>query len=93
MESKTMFELGQLIVTPAAFELLQDENISPDSVFERHALGDWDDMKASDKDANYLALDMGGRILSVYRLPSGEEIWVTTDPERVATTILLPSEH
>lgn len=93
MHTDTMFPLGSLIISPAAYELLDQQNISPDSLFERHALGDWGDVTDSDKKANDLAIEMGGRILSSYMLPNAERVWVTTDPERTATTILLPCEH
>lgn len=93
MKTETMFPLGQIIITPTAFELLGDENISPESVIQRHVLADWGDMTDSDKQANELAVEMGGRILSAYKLPSGAVIWVTTDPDRTATTVMLPSEQ
>ena len=93
METNTMFPLGQIVITPEAFELLRDENISPESMIQRHVLADWGDLTDSDKKANELAIEMGGRILSSYKLPSGAEVWVTTDPDRTATTIMLPSEH
>ena len=92
MNTETMFPLGQIIITPPAFELLGYENISPESVIQRHVLCDWSDMTDDDKKANELAVEMGGRILSVYKLPRGNEVWVTTEPDRSATTIMLPSE-
>ena len=87
-----MFPLGQIIITPAAFEVLDQMDISPESIIQRHVLGDWGDMVDSDKKANELAMEMGGRILSVYKYPRGVELWVTTEPDRSATTIMLPSE-
>lgn len=93
MKTTTMFPLGQIVITPTAFELLTDENISPESIIQRHVLADWSEMTEHDKKANQLALDMGGRILSSYKLPKGAVIWITTDPERTATTIMLPHEE
>ncbi len=88
-----MFPLGQLRVTPGALEALGQANISAQCVFERHALGDWGDLMEADKKTNELALHMGGRILSAYRLPGGTTVWVTTEPDRSATTVMLPSEE
>jgi hypothetical protein len=89
-----MFPLGDIILTPGALELLQRMNISPDSLIERHVLGDWgDDVTDDDKKTNDLALQMGGRILSAYDLSHGNTVWVTTEPDRSKTTILLPREH
>jgi hypothetical protein len=44
--------------------------------------------------ANERALLEGTRLLSAYQLPStGEKIWVITEWDRSATTLLLPSEY
>jgi hypothetical protein len=93
MATKTMFPLGQIVITPAAFDLLRQVDISTASIIQRHVLGDWGDMTDGDKKANELAAEMGGRILSAYKLPRGNEVWVTTEPDRSATTIMLPSEQ
>jgi hypothetical protein len=81
------------MVTPGALEALDQANIAADSIFERHVLGDWGDMTDSDKKSNEIALQMGGRILSAYDLPGGTTVWVTTEPDRSATTLMLPDEH
>lgn len=90
---RTMFPLGTIGISPAALEVLRQANISPNSILERHALGDWGDLTDSDKKTNELAVEMGGRILSAYNLPGGTTVWVTTEPDRNATTILLPGEN
>jgi hypothetical protein len=36
---------------------------------------------------------MGGRILSAYKLPHGDLVWVTTEPDRTTTTIMMPGEN
>lgn len=90
---KTMFPLGQLRITPGAIEALDRVGISADSFIQRHVLGDWGNVTDGDKKSNDLAVDMGGRILSVYNLPDATKIWVTTEPDRTATTVLLPGEH
>ncbi len=88
-----MFPLGQIAITPGALEALEQSNISAASFIQRHVLGDWGDVTDSDKESNNLALEMGGRILSAYSLPDHTKIWVTTEPDRSTTTILLPGEH
>lgn len=93
MNTNAMFPLGQIIITPAAIELLQQLDISPESIIQRHVLGDWGDMVDTDKKANELAVEMGGRVLSAYKLPQGNLIWANTEPDRTATTIMLPSER
>jgi hypothetical protein len=89
---KTMFPLGRIAVTGAALLVLQRANILPESILQRHVLGDWGDVTDSDKRTNELAVEMGGRILSAYKIPPGDTVWVTTEPDRSTTTILLPSE-
>lgn len=89
----TMFPLGQIGITDAALEVLQQANISPQSIIQRHVLGDWGDLTDSDKKTNELAVEMGGRILSAYKVPDGTTVWVTTEPDRSATTIMMPGEN
>lgn len=88
-----MFPLGQVGITEGAVEALERANISASSIVQRHVLGDWGDVTDQDKKSNDLALEMGGRILSAYHLPDRTEVWVTTEPDRNATTVLLPGEH
>ena len=88
-----MFPLGQLRITPGALEALGQLNISAESIFQRHVLGDWGDISQEDKKLNDLAVEMGERVLSGYILPDGTKIWVNTEPDRSVTTILLPDEN
>jgi hypothetical protein len=88
-----MFPLGHITISGPALEALQAAGISPDSILQRHVLGDWGDVVESDRKSNELALEMGGRLLSVYNVTPGEQVWVMTEPDRSVTTILLPSEH
>lgn len=80
-------------MTPGAIEALEQANVSAQSILQRHILGDWGDVTDSDKRANELAVEMGGTILSAYKLPRGIEVWVLTEPDRTATTVLLPNER
>jgi hypothetical protein len=59
----------------------------------RHLAGDWGDVDRADAAANDEALQLGERILSVYRLRGCATIWIITEADRSATTILLPSEY
>ena len=61
---KTMFPLGHIAITPTALEAMQQVNISPDSILQRHVLGDWGDLTDGDKKTDELAIAMGG----LYRL-------------------------
>lgn len=88
-----MFSLGRVGISPGALEAMQRTNISADSILQRHVLGDWGDIGHEDKKLNDLAVEMRERIMSGYILPDGTKIWVVTEPDRSATTILLPEEN
>ena len=59
----------------------------------RHVAGDWGDLDAADRRANEDALAADARLLSAYVLPSGVRLWVITEADRSATTLLLPEEY
>jgi hypothetical protein len=46
-----------------------------------------------DRRENELSLIHGFRLLSAYTLISGTKIWIITEADRSATTILLPEEY
>jgi hypothetical protein len=54
---------------------------------------DWGDISESDRQQNELALTAGLRILSSYALPNGDRVWLITEWDRSATTILLPDDY
>lgn len=38
---KSLFNLGQVVATPGAFELLNESGINPVTLLRRHQIGDW----------------------------------------------------
>jgi len=60
---------------------------------QRHQDGDWGDLCEADRQENEFSLIHGFRLLSAYHLNSGAQIWIITEADRSATTILLPSEY
>ena len=87
------FSLGTLVATPAALEALRDSDEEPSFFIGRHARGDWGVVSESDARDNDLAVRSGGRIFSAYILQSDVRIWVITEADRSATTILLPEDY
>jgi hypothetical protein len=87
------FTLGQILATPGALAALEESGQSPDIFLARHVRGDWGGVSAEDKCANDEALVSGERILSAYRTLKGEKLWIITEADRSATTILLPEEN
>jgi len=87
------FPLGQLVATPGALDALNEAVESVWPYIARHNQGDWGDVSQEDKAENELSLRQGFRILSAYTLPGGSKIWIITEADRSATTILLPEEY
>jgi hypothetical protein len=78
---------------PAAINAMKDAGESPLKLLKRHAHGDWGNLHPDDQRANELALRRDLRILSAYVLSTEERVWVITEADRSATTILLPEEY
>jgi hypothetical protein len=87
------FPLGRIVATPGALRALAAANADPVRYVARHASGEWGDLDADDRAANEQALRDGARLLSAYRLPDGERLWIITEADRSATTLLLPDEY
>jgi hypothetical protein len=90
---KALFAPGRLVATPGALAALEENGQGCTEYLERHVRGDWGDLCDEDKQANEEALEQGLRILSSYRLSSGVKIWIITECDRSATTVLLPEEY
>lgn len=90
-----MLNLGDtILITPGAKAELELSAEGPGVFLARHARGDWGDLCEEDKGANDTAYRCGeGRILSSYKTKTGEKIWIITEADRSATTILLPEEY
>ena len=88
-----MFALGQLVATPGALNALERNHQSPSEFLHRHANHDWGDLDDEDKKENDKSVEQGFRILSAYTLNDDTRIWIITEADRSATTILLPSEY
>ena len=91
LTSQMKFDLGQLVITPAALEAVPADDIC--NAINRHVCGDWGDLDSADKRENELALRAGLRLLSAYHASSGIKFWLITEANRRLTTILLPSDY
>ncbi len=87
------FSLGQIVATPGALEALGQAGHEPIEFLARHVIGDWGDLEDEDKQENELSVEKDFRVLSAYTLSDNTKIWVITEADRSATTILLPSEY
>lgn len=85
--------LGNLYITPGAAEILGEKGRDALHFVRRHMSGDWGDLCSEDWDANRLAVEDGSRVFSSYNLGGGYKVWVITEADRSATTVLLPEEY
>ena len=92
-QSSSSFCLGRIVATKGALVACQNHSVTPLDLLRRHAAEDWGDLCIEDLQANSQAIRSGERLLSAYRLSSQEWIWVITEADRSATTLLLPEEY
>ena len=106
MKVKTMdlvktpkFQLGKIVATPAALEVLQKANVRPASLLHRHQSGeDWGNICEEDKQQNNIAISNEGnpdkqqRVLSSYKIGK-DTIWIITEHDRSVSTLLCPSDY
>lgn len=93
------FKLGKLVATAAVVDMMQKDHVFAAFVsksIRRYEECDWGDTCEEDKETNYQALENGERILAVYEqagVKTPMKIWIITEWDRSATTILFPEEY
>jgi hypothetical protein len=90
--SHLLFPLGRTMATSGAVNILNGEIIRALPFLLRHQSGDWGSVHPEDRIANDAAVAFGGRILSCYDVVD-ERLWIITEADRSATTLLLPEEY
>lgn len=91
MKAKAL-PLGHIVATPGALELLSKAGEEPFNLLVRHRSGDWGELDAQDRRENERSVENGWRVLSSYPVDK-EKVWIITEADRSATTILLPEEY
>jgi hypothetical protein len=89
----SLFPLGQIVATPGALAALQEAGQEAREFLSRHARGDWGHLTDDDWKENNFSVTRSLRLLSAYRLTTGETLWIITEADRSVTTLLLPSEY
>ena len=95
------FRTGQIVASRGVYDLACQ---NPDFArfiqesLSRHVKGEWGDVDDEDKETNDQALKQDTRLLSAYnddRFPKYgvAAIWIITEADRSATTILFPDEY
>ena len=87
------FTPGQVVATPGALAAFEASGESLFDYLARHLSGDWGDVSDADVYENEYALEHDLRLLSSYKLNSGQRIWIITEADRSSTCILLPEEY
>lgn len=97
--ARPKFPLGRIHATPGALELLERSKQTAHVFLAQHVRGDWGLVHPEDAAANEQAVRDGSRIVSSYAVgPVGPKeaarvIWIVTEADRSATTLLLPGEY
>jgi hypothetical protein len=89
------------MATKAVYDLMLENHDFLSFVIKslnRHVRGDWGDVDRDDKQANNRALKEGSRLLSTYNdkrfgKHGVATIWMITEADRSATTVLFPDEY
>ena len=88
-----LFPLGQVLCTPGALLKLMRFGVDGGQLLQRHVAGDFGDLCDEDRTTNLMAIAEGGRVFSSYEVAPRVKVWVITEADRSATTLLLPSEY
>ncbi len=90
------FNLGRLVMTRGVNDLVaENESFAKFAMssLTRHRRGDWGNLTDDDKQENELSFKEGFRLLSAYEAEGLPKIWIITEADRSATTILFPDEY
>ncbi|MDD3229393.1 MAG: hypothetical protein PHE09_09280 [Oscillospiraceae bacterium] len=88
-------EYGRILTTRGVSNEMEESPVFAGEVaaaFNRYQRKDWGELSQEDKDLNNQAIGAGERILAAYQTSKGK-IWIITEWDRSATTILFPSEY
>jgi hypothetical protein len=92
------FQLGDIVITPAALEALKTAGQTAACVLKKHAAGDWGEVPPEDVESNEKALAADHPFLiSIHRTGHGRKLLTITQPTgadgKIQTTIMLPDEY
>ena len=88
--------MGRLLMTRGVNDLVAEDEAFAKFVMSsltRHRRGDWGNLTDEDIQENELSLKEGYRLLSAYESEGLPKIWIITEADRSATTILFPDEY
>jgi len=86
------FDVGEIVITPAASGALAANEMILDDLLARHQAGDWGDVSAQVREVNERGLAEQFNLQSTYALPDSRRLVVVTNRQRTATTIHLDAK-
>lgn len=89
-----LFEPGLMVMTRGVGQLKEQGLLDIAPYLGRHLAGDWGELDEDDKLSNLQALQDGTRLVSAYDIDAGgyTRLYIITEADRSATTLLLPHE-
>jgi hypothetical protein len=87
------FELGSIVWTPAAADVMHRGYHVPQEFLIRHVNGDFGDLDPHDRWVNLQSIEERGRVLSSYQTSRQERLWIITDANWQVTTLLRPQDY
>ena len=87
------FLLGRVFLTPGAIGVLAEARQSAQEFICRHARLEQGELCDEDHRENLYSVDKCLRVFSAFTTTLGVKLWLITEADRSATTILLPSEY
>ncbi|CAJ9899705.1 Type I restriction-modification system methyltransferase subunit [Burkholderia pseudomallei] len=91
--SEPLFPPGRVVMTVGVDELIKTGRLNPYPYLFCHLRGDWGDLCDEDRRRNDAAVNSGERLFSEYKVSPSLTLWIITEADRSATTVLLPSEY
>jgi hypothetical protein len=85
----TKFDVGEVVVTPAASAVLEAHGQSVDELLSRHQAGDWGEVSRQVREVNERGLAERFNVQSVYPVRSGQRVIVVTKGDRSLTMVHL----
>lgn len=90
-----LFRTGKTVMTSGVANRAEEDNAFFGFVLDslvRHVSGDWGDLCDEDKELNDRAITGGHRLFSAYKHDE-DKIYIITEADRSATTVLFPDEY
>lgn len=86
------FELGRIVITPNASAALESIGVLSKVLLHSHVAWHCGGLPLEHRPEGTLKVEHEG-LMSVYKLPNDITVWVITEKDHTATTILLPEDY